>query len=120
MLACEKIRAICQQDPEYRKSLGSRPGSQRARDFFDIHFLSTQYNIDWANSVTSELLQAMFKAKHVPSILLGKISEFRDFHKQGFPSVKDTVLPGHKILEFDVYFDYVLKCTSMLKPFWNV
>lgn len=122
MLACEKIRAICQQDPDYRKRLGSRPGSQRARDFFDIHFLSTTYDIDWESSTTFDLLRSMFKAKYVPLTLLRKLSEsreLRDFHMQGFPSVKDTVLPGHNILEFDVYFDFVLECVSMLKPLWD-
>lgn len=117
MLVCEKIRAICQQDPEYRKRLGSRPGSQRARDFFDIHFLSTQYKIDWTNNETAELIQAMFKAKEVPLVLLKKISEFREFHELGFPSLKETVFAEHNILEFDTYFDYVLACVAKLKPF---
>lgn len=119
MLACEKVRAICQQTPEYRLMIKSHPGSPRARDFFDIHFLSSQYNIDWASLETDELIQAMFKAKKVPLHLLGKISESRDFHKQDFPSVKDTILPGYEIFEFDTYFDFVLDCVSTLKPLWD-
>lgn len=117
MIACEKVRAICQQAPEYRKMLKSRPGTPRARDFFDIQYLSEQYDLPWTGHKTAELLRAMFEAKKVPLSLLGRISEFRDFHRQGFPAVVATVRPGHKLRDFDFYFDYVLERVSQLEPF---
>ena len=46
MIYAEKLRAICQQMPEY--SPMRHPGSPRARDFYDIHLLS---NISGRRSV---------------------------------------------------------------------
>ncbi len=36
LIVAEKIRAICQQMPEYRRRVRSPGGRPRARDFFDI------------------------------------------------------------------------------------
>jgi predicted nucleotidyltransferase component of viral defense system len=43
MIAAEKLRAICQQMPEYTVLRTKRP---RARDFYDIHQVITQHGID--------------------------------------------------------------------------
>ncbi len=119
MIACEKLRALCQQAPEYRARVMSRPGTPRARDFFDIHYLSETYDLDWSARETAELLQAIFEAKRVPLALLRRIVEFRDFHAQGFASVKETVRPGHPLRDFDFYFDYVMEVVSRLYPLGN-
>ena len=51
MLAVEKLRAICQQMPEYGPVVKrSRAGSARARDFFDIQTLVTHYSLVMTNS----------------------------------------------------------------------
>jgi predicted nucleotidyltransferase component of viral defense system len=39
MIAAEKLRALCQQMPEYAPR--RHPGAPRARDFYDIHLLAT-------------------------------------------------------------------------------
>jgi len=119
MIACEKLRAICQQIPEYRATVMSRPGTPRARDFFDIHYLSETYSLDWCARETAELLQAMFEAKRVPLSLLSRVIEFRDFHAQGYVSVKETVRPGYPLRDFDFYFDFVVEIISRLYPFGN-
>lgn len=49
MLVCEKIRAICQQMPEYIRVVGGRPAS-RARDFIDIYVVSEQRELDFGSS----------------------------------------------------------------------
>jgi len=43
MIAAEKLRAICQQMPEYTVFRTKRP---RARDFYDIHQIITENGID--------------------------------------------------------------------------
>lgn len=43
VLTVEKLRAICQQMPEYKPMKTPRP---RARDFFDIHLIATQARVD--------------------------------------------------------------------------
>ena len=43
MIVCEKLRAICQQMPEYGPVVKrNRAGSPRARDFIDIHTLMSR------------------------------------------------------------------------------
>ena len=62
----------------------------------------------------------MFGVKRVPLSFLGKIAEFREFHRADFPAVLATVDAETKLEEFDYYFDFVLEQVAKLKPFWNV
>lgn len=117
MIVCEKFRAICQQMPEYLKIVKSSFGSARARDFFDIYTTIEFFKIDLTTPENIELLKNIFDTKRVPLALLAKIPDYRDYHKQDFPSVKSTVIPGVKLRDFDFYFDYVVKKSqSILKP----
>ena len=78
MIAIEKLRAICQQMPEY--SLGTH--SARARDFYDIHRIVTNNEIDLTTTVNLALVRAIFGAKEVPlQALLNEISKHREFHR---------------------------------------
>jgi hypothetical protein len=56
------------------------------------------------------ILIEMFKIKKVPLFLLEKLNDDRDFHRNSFDSVKDTIsLEYHNDLKtFDYYFDHVL------------
>ena len=120
MIVCEKLRAICQKMPEYAKVIRrERAGNARARDFFDIHEVLTQGSVVLPTGHTQETLKGMFHAKKVPLSLLGKIGEFRDFHRVDFDAVRDTVAPGKKVQDFDFYFDYVLELVAKLEPLWN-
>ena len=120
MIVCEKLRAICQQMPEYGSVIKrGRAGSARARDFVDIHVLETQLALDLTSAQTLETLAGMFDVKRVPLSLLGKIGYFREFHRADFPAVQETVAPGTKLEDFDFYFDFVLALVARLESLWN-
>jgi len=121
MIVCEKLRAICQQMPEYGPVVKrSRSGGARARDFLDIHTLITERKLDMTLEKNKELLSAIFKAKKVPLSYLDWIKNYREFHSADFPAVKDTIKAGVKLQSFDFYFNYVLDLIEQLKPLWDV
>ena len=65
----------------------------------------------------------MFAAKRVPLELLTALDEWREFHRQGWDALKDTVDPRVRLRDYDFYFEYVLNvCQELaqimrLKPF---
>jgi hypothetical protein len=110
MIACEKLRAICQQMEEYApvvKRSDRRPGSERARDFVDIHTLVEKLSLDLAAPKAIDMTREMFRLKHVEIGWLGNMEKYREHHRQGFRAVQDTVSPGFDLKDFDFYFDYV-------------
>ncbi len=115
MIAVEKLRAICQQMPEYEVK-GTE--SHRARDFYDIHLILTQRNIDLDSAENQELIKQIFAAKRVPLDLLGKIVNHREFHRADWPAVLDAVSGVAE--SYDFYFDYVLAVVQRLQPLWVV
>jgi len=108
MIVLEKIRAICQQHPEYRSIVKSHPSGARARDFFDIHTIMQTFPIDFNKETTKELLKASFESKKVPLSLIHKVVSQREFHSEDYPSLRDTVKKGVDLKPFDYYFDYVV------------
>jgi predicted nucleotidyltransferase component of viral defense system len=106
MMALEKLRAICQQMPEYPVRIRK---SARARDFFDIHTLLTNFAIKLSAPENVEVLKSVFLAKKVPLRLIGKVCEFREYHRQDYASLASTVRPGTDLRPFDYYFDYVVE-----------
>lgn len=121
MIVCEKLRAICQQMPEYAEIIQRNGlGNQRARDFLDIEVLGRMFNIDLSTERTRYMVEQMFAAKRVPLALLGKIGQTRDFHAQGYEAVKATMKPGVEVKPFDDYFDFVIEACRVLEPLWNV
>ena len=122
MVVCEKIRALCQQAPEYASRV-KKHRAVRTRDFFDIHETVTRFGIDLLTAENQNLLKNMFAAKRVPLELLTALDEQREFHRQGWDALKDTVDPRVRLRDFDFYFDYVLNVcqeldqTRRLKPF---
>jgi predicted nucleotidyltransferase component of viral defense system len=119
MIACEKIRAICQQMPDYRRIVGSRSSRPRARDFFDIHYLVTESGVDLRTPQAWAVLESVFAAKHVPLHLIGAISEQREFHRDDFSAVRDTV-QSMVLLEFDDYVDFLIEQLRPLQSRWEV
>jgi hypothetical protein len=115
MLVLEKLRAICQQMPEYREMVKSHPPAARARDFFDIYIITQKFPIDMNNPRIKELLTAIFAAKRVPLDYLNRILNYRDFHRRDFVSLKDTVKSGVELKDFDFYFDYVINMINTIK-----
>lgn len=115
MIAAEKLRAICQQMPEYAQRLNPAP---RPRDFYDIHAIVVGANVRLSEG--QELVRHMFDAKEVPYRLLGLISRDREksFHEQGWPAVEQAV--RGELQPFDYYFDFLCSCVAELKPLWEM
>lgn len=118
MVVCEKLRAICQQMPEYAELVKNRR-SGRSRDFLDIYAVCEHFNIEMDDARFHNLLKQIFSIKKVPLKLLNNLSAHRDYHAQDFVAVKDTIKPGVKIRDFDYYFDYVLRKCESLKSLWD-
>jgi len=114
MLAIEKIRAICQQMPEYPIRVAK---TARARDFYDIHVIIEESKIDLTDPENLELVRQIFAAKEAPLSLIGLIEKYREFHRQDWPSVEATV--GEELKPFDFYFDYVLGVVKKLESLWK-
>jgi len=112
MITIEKLRAICQQMPDYRHL--RHPGVPRARDFYDIHLLVETAKVDIATNL--DLVRNVFAAKDVPLSLLAKIGEHREFHRPDWPAVITSA--GHAVKDFDFYFEFVLAEVAKLKSLW--
>ena len=123
MIVCEKLRAICQQMPEYGPVIQrSRPGNQRARDFVDIEALVKRFDLDLASEDAMRMLSDVFQAKRVPLDYLGEIGtqSVREFHELGFRAVVETMRPDVEVKAFGYYFDFVAAEVSKLKSLWHV
>lgn len=110
MIAVEKLRAICQQMPEYPLRVAKTP---RARDFYDISLLLEHANVDFGSAEVNDLIAPVFAAKQVGIELIAKIAGYRDFHQQDWPSVQDSV--AGNIRSFEHYFDTVLQQTAKIR-----
>jgi len=120
LFVIEKLRAICQQMPEYGPLIGISKASARARDFFDIYTALEHFDVDLGTPENAALLKAVFDAKRVPLQLLGRIGDYREYHRPDFVSVEATVKPSTELKSFDFYFDYVLRLCEGLQPLWDV
>jgi predicted nucleotidyltransferase component of viral defense system len=123
MIACEKLRAICQQMKEYGPVVKrNRPGSSRARDFLDIYTLVTDGKINLTTKENRKLLSHVFAAKKVPLTLLRvmKTDEVREFHRHSFDAVKNTVKIKADLKPFDFYADFVVDLIERLEPLGDV
>lgn len=109
MIAAEKLRAICQQMPEY--PFGTK--SPRARDFYDIHEIITKHGVDLTTKDNLSVLVAVFAAKQVSLNLLGEISKYRDFHALDWPAVEASISGSHDT--FENYFDFIVRLASILQ-----
>lgn len=103
MLAIEKLRAICQQMPEY--PLRERK-TARARDFYDIWLIVSSTGIDLTALDNAELAINIFAAKEVDLNLLEKLGTVREFHRPDWPAVQDSV--AGDLEDFDFYFEFVV------------
>ncbi|GAJ05527.1 unnamed protein product, partial [marine sediment metagenome] len=68
MIVFEKLRAICQQMPEYTPNSTK---TARARDFFDIYTVMQNFIIEFASPQNTDLLTSIFAVKDVPLSLIG-------------------------------------------------
>lgn len=102
LLVLEKIRAICQQHPDYVY----RSSKNRARDFYDIYELTANIDDDFISKCRSQL-EKVFRAKEVPLNTMASLwkDDFIDEQRPGFDEVKDTVTG--EIHDFDVYVEHL-------------
>lgn len=115
MIAIEKLRAICQQMPEYTTQ---RRPSARARDFYDIHLIVSATNMRFDSTENLELTRHIFAAKEVSLSLLDNIKRQREFHRPDWDSVKISS-NDEKLAEFDSYFDFVIERVNLMKTLWE-
>jgi predicted nucleotidyltransferase component of viral defense system len=121
MIVCEKLRAICQQMPDYAEVIQRKGlGNQRARDFIDIEALVKKFDIDIRTDDAQAMVRQMFELKRVPLALLGKIESTHDVHALGYDEVKAAMKPGVKLEDFDYYFNFVVDLCRGLEPLRNV
>ncbi|WP_069286706.1 nucleotidyl transferase AbiEii/AbiGii toxin family protein [Aerococcus urinaeequi] len=115
MIVYEKIRAICQQMEEYREIMHTSR-SPRARDFYDIWVVIKELHLreDVVNKKNIYILEEMFKLKDVPLELLQNIKnqEIKEFHKNNFISLKDTIKDSDQLEDFEYYYNYVVELVS--------
>ncbi|HTV47960.1 MAG TPA: nucleotidyl transferase AbiEii/AbiGii toxin family protein [Phycisphaerae bacterium] len=118
MVVWEKLRAICQQMPEYGPIVDrNRPGTARARDFFDIYTLVEHFRLNMMTAENRVLLKHIFAAKKVPLSFLDALPGYREFHRADFQAVQATIKPGVILKDFDFYFDAVVSlCTRLKTP----
>jgi predicted nucleotidyltransferase component of viral defense system len=114
MIVVEKLRAICQQMPEYPHKGRGKP---RARDFYDIHRVISTLKIDLYTPENRALLRHIFDAKEVPLSLLENVEKALEFHRPDWDAVRPSV--EEDVEEFDFYFGFVLEQIATLKAFWK-
>lgn len=118
MIVMEKLRAICQQLPDYKEIMHSSI-TPRPRDFYDIYVICSTMDehLDLSEEENWEMLQNFFAIKEVPLTFLLQIEEqqIRDFHEQEFSSVRDTVHQKEELKDFDFYYNFVVQLISPVK-----
>ncbi len=102
LLVLEKLRAICQQHPDYKY----RRSKNRSRDFYDIYELTADFDDAFVKKCSRHLTK-VFAAKEVPLEILKAIwnEEFIDEQRRGFEQVRDTV--RGKLYDFDMYVEHI-------------
>ena len=114
LIAIEKLRAICQQMPEYPLRGHRKP---RGRDFYDIFTVISETNLDLATPGYLGIMKHVFAAKDVPLSLLLLIPGQREFHLPDWSNVQNSV--SGELRDFDFYFDFVVEQTRRLETLWN-
>jgi len=113
MIAIEKLRAICQQMPEYPMRGYATP---RSRDFYDIYAVVTEARVNLGTPENLELIRTIFAAKQVPLNLIPRIPHYREFHRPDWPAVVDSV--SGPLRDFDFYFAFLTDEIHLLEALW--
>lgn len=115
MIVLEKLRAISQQTAEYAKIIETHKPRGRAQDFFDIYLILESFaEIDLSSKKSISDLKEIFKIKRVPLSILNKLKEYREFHRDSFQAVQDTVFKSDQLKDYDFYFNYLLKKIELI------
>jgi hypothetical protein len=103
LIAAEKLRALCQQMNEYPHRAHPTP---RPRDFYDLHALATEGQVDLAGEHLVALLPPVFSAKDVPIELLRQIPAHASFHAEDWDRVRNNI-PADRPRDFSFYERFV-------------
>ncbi len=109
MIVYEKIRAICQQFPEYYANEGKFKKA-RPRDFYDIYSIMTfeGSNISFT-TLSYDLLKTIFDKKHVPLELINLIPKYYDKFESSVSSLTETLNESsRRNFNFRECFDFVV------------
>lgn len=119
LIVIEKLRAICQQQPEYLSVVPTMKRAPRTRDFFDIYtILETEdKRKELISDTTFTIIKEVFRSKRVPLSYLLMLEKSRDFHETGYSQLEASIPRGLEVLPFGFYFDYVLKIVKDLNSF---
>jgi hypothetical protein len=111
MIVFEKLRAICQQLPQYKDIIPSHSPRPRGRDFYDIALICEQHAIDTSTDQSKQLVRLIFATKKVPLSFIEEIPQHSDIHKNDWQNVKDTLPASEqaKLRPFDYYLDFVMQ-----------
>lgn len=109
MIVYEKMRALCQQLPDYEYASFEKT---RARDLYDIYIaIQKSQSLELREQILSSsnvhILREMFKAKNVSLELLLKIESYReqledDFNQRVTPQIADR----KNVPDFDFLFEF--------------
>ncbi|GAB3306765.1 nucleotidyl transferase AbiEii/AbiGii toxin family protein [Hymenobacter humi] len=108
MIVFEKVRAICQQLPQYAEIIPSHTPRARARDFYDIHLIMESQGVTCRSAESRALLQHVFDAKRVPLAFLQQMRHHKAIHRDDWENVRATVSQTEEVQDFDFYFNYVM------------
>jgi len=108
MIIFEKVRAICQQLPQYAEIVPSHTPRARARDFYDIHLIMESQGVTCRSAESVALLRHIFDAKRVPMAFLHEMINHKAIHRDDWQNVRATVSQTEEVRDFDFYFDYVI------------
>ena len=78
------------------------------------------FTIELASPRNTDLIKNIFDAKKAPLSLIGKIAQYREYHRPDFTSVEATVKLNIRLKTFDFYFDYLADKCKCLKPLWEI
>lgn len=109
MIVFEKVRAICQQIPQYGEIVPSHSPRARARDFYDIHLIMLQHQINPSTDENKQILLSIFGAKRVPVEYIQLIKDNLEIHRLDWQNVLDTLSAKEEENSFDYYAQYVLE-----------
>jgi hypothetical protein len=109
MIVFEKLRAICQQHPDYGQIIPGHAPRPRARDFYDIPTLVDQFRIDPSTPENKELIKVIFEAKRVPLEYIWQIRDHLDIHRADWPNLVETLPVSDRayVRDFDSYARWV-------------
>jgi hypothetical protein len=123
-IVVEKLRALCQQHPDYPWGSHKKP---RPRDAFDIHTIFERHALGpgplLVKPAVACLVDPIFGAKRVNPDLLARLGDedVRRFHRSGWSQLHDSIRRAGEPRSFDFYYEWLLaEVDALLKLRRNV